>query len=404
MDRAIGGTRPDSSWYPGWNRWGCKGPVPFWWRGRSYEQPEIVAEREVKIGHDGTVSVEIDTATAQAVHPDQDHQYQIIAEVVDQSRRTIVGSGTVLVARRPFKVFAWVDRGYYRTGDTINASFSAHTLDKKPVQGEGTLRLLKISYDKNQKPVETEVGKWEVATDAQGHASYKMTAAAPGQYRISYKLTNAKQQTIEGGYLLTVTGQGFDGADFRFSNLELIPQKREYRPGETLKLMVNTNRANTTVLLFVRPVGGVYLPPQLLRIKGKSAIAEIKIEQKDMPNFFVEAVTIFGGKLHSQTREILVPPEKRVLDVAITPSSKTYLPGEKATVEVKLTDAAGKPFVGSTVISIYDKAVEYISGGSNVPEIKSFFWKWRRHHNPATLSNLGRYSQTLYLPKKTTHE
>ena len=31
---------------------------------------------------------------------------------------------------------------------------------------------------------------------------------------------------------------------------------------------------------------------------------------------------------------------------------------------------------------MYDKAVEYISGGSNVPEIKEFFWKWRRHHQP----------------------
>ncbi len=26
---------------------------------------------------------------------------------------------------------------------------------------------------------------------------------------------------------------------------------------------------------------------------------------------------------------------------------------------------------------MYDKAVEYISGGSNVPDIKAFFWKWR---------------------------
>ena len=62
-------------------------------------------------------------------HPDQDHRYSIQAEVVDQSRRTIVGSGEVLVAREPFHVFAWVDRGYYRVGDTINASFAARRLD-----------------------------------------------------------------------------------------------------------------------------------------------------------------------------------------------------------------------------------------------------------------------------------
>ena len=83
----------------------------------------MVADQEVDIGPDGTVKVEIDTAVAKAIHPDQDHSYTITAEVVDQSRRTIVGTGTVLVARKPFSVYAWVDRGYYRVGDTIARPF-----------------------------------------------------------------------------------------------------------------------------------------------------------------------------------------------------------------------------------------------------------------------------------------
>ena len=43
----------------------------------------------------------------------------------------------MLVARQPFKVYAWVDRGYYRTGDVVHAAFKAQTLDHKPVQGRG---------------------------------------------------------------------------------------------------------------------------------------------------------------------------------------------------------------------------------------------------------------------------
>ena len=46
-------------------------------------------------------------------------------------------------------------------------------------------------------------------------------------------------------------------------------------------------------------------------------------------------------------------------------------------------------------MAIYDKAVEYISGGSNVPEIKEFFWKWRRHHHPQTEHNLERHFRNL---------
>ena len=98
----------------------------------------MVAEGEVKISQNGTVRVEIDTELAKLIHPDKDHRYTISAEVRDQSRRTIVGQGKVLVARRPFKVYAWVDRGHYRVGDSIQAGFKAQTLDQKPVQRQGS--------------------------------------------------------------------------------------------------------------------------------------------------------------------------------------------------------------------------------------------------------------------------
>ena len=81
-------------------------------------------------------------------------------------------------------------------------------------------------------------------------------------------------------------------------------------------------------------------------------------------------------------REIIVPPEKRVLNVEVTPSAEKYKPGEKAKVKVKLTDPTASRSSARRSSRIYDKAVEYISGGSNVPEIKAFFWKWRRQHHP----------------------
>ena len=78
-----------------------------------------------------------------------------------------------------------------------------------------------------------------------------------------------------------------------------------------------------------------------------------------------------------------------MLNVGGHPSHDAYKPSQKATVGIKLTDVAGKPFVGSTVVAIYDKAVEYISGGSNVPEIKAFFWQWRRNA-PSAVRNESR--------------
>lgn len=393
----------DYNWYPGWQEWGCRRPH-FWWWPMPQPQPEIVAEAEVPIGADGTFKVNIDTALAKKVHGDTDHRYEVTAEVTDNSRRTIVGQGVVLVARKPFKVYAWVDRGHYRVGDVVEAEFSARTLDNKPViKAKGDLRLFKLSYQQEKDdltPVESEVQKWSLDTDEEGRSRVQIKAAKAGQYRLSYKVTDEKKHTIEGGYVFCIMGESGDAPakGFKFNDIELVQDKKEYRPGDKVRLMVNTERAGSTVVLFVRPANGVCMPPEVIPLKGKSTIREIEVTKKDMPNFFVEAFTINDGKIYSEMRELIVPPEKRVLNVETIPSATTYKPGQKATLKVKLTDFAGKPYMGSTVLAVYDKSVEYISKGSNVPEIKDFFWKWRRHHYPQVECSLNRFFNNLYLP------
>jgi len=393
----------DYTWYPRWSEWGCPRPVFSWWQRYGNEQPEVVAEGEAAIDKDGTLKVPIDTTLAKEMMGNSDHRYEITAEVTDQSRRTIVGKGEVLVARKPFKVYAWTNRGYYRDGDVVHAYFNAQTLDHKPVQGKGVLRLLKISYVKQNAewvPAENEVQRWELDPNDRGLAYTQITAAQAGQYRLSYKVTDKNGHEIEGGYLFTVRGAGFTGNGYKFTDIELIPDQREYKPGDKVQLMINTNRADATVLLFVRPTNGVYLPPKVIHLTGKSTVEEIAVAKKDMPNFFVEAVTVADGKVYTEAREIVVPPEKRVLKVDVLPSKAEYKPGEQGTVKLRLTDNNGEPFRGSAVVSIYDKSVEYISGGGNVPDIREFFWKWRRSHYPRTESSLQRGSGNLVKPNQ----
>jgi uncharacterized protein YfaS (alpha-2-macroglobulin family) len=384
----------DYLWYPGWHLWGCRRPIFGWmmhggWHGWAPPKPpEVVAENEGEIGADGTVKVSIDTALAKATQSDSDHKYDITAEVTDQSRRTITGTGSVLVARRAFKVYAWVDRGHFRVGDSIEAHFHAQTVDSKPVAGAGALKLLKLSYDENGKPVETEVQKWDLPSGADGTARQQFKASEPGQYRLSYTVTDAKAHAIEGGYVFAVGGEGLADGDFRFNDLELVADKKQYAPGEKLSLRVNANRRDTTVLLFVRAANGVCLPPRVVKLKGKSAVEEIQIEKKDMPNFFIEALTVSDARVHQEMLEVVVPPEDRVLDVKVEASAPTVKPGEKAKVSVQLTAPNGEPYVGSLAIAMYDKAVEYIAGGPVAGDIREVFWKWRRNHHPQRETNV----------------
>ncbi len=386
---------PDYDWYPGFTRWGCRAPMPLWWHWDT-DPPELVLDRELAIGPEGTVTIDIDTALAKALHGNDDHQYTITAEVVDASRRTIVGTGKVLVSRDPFRVFVWTARGHYRVGDTIEAEMQARTLDGQGVSGHGELRLLRITYDDRGEPLEQLAQRWEIDTDGQGRARVDVKGSEAGQYRLSYRLTDNHERTIEGAHVFLIRGEGFDGSEFRFNDLELITDKASYAPEDRAELLINTNRVGSTVLLFVRPSNGVYAgPPQILHLEGKSTVVPLPLSRADMPNFFVEAVTIANGRMHTVVREVVVPPEQRVLNVDIDPSATTYKPGETADIQLRLTDITGAPYTGSLVMSLYDRAVEYISGGSNVPEIRTHFWKWRRNHQPNSEDNLSRWFGNL---------
>jgi hypothetical protein len=114
----------DYEWYPGWRDW-CIAAPRGWIYPVASAPPELVVDLTREIGPDGTVAFAIDTALAKELYGNSDHRYQITAEVRDASRRTIVGTGDILVARKPFEVYAWVDRGHYRQGDTVRAEFSA---------------------------------------------------------------------------------------------------------------------------------------------------------------------------------------------------------------------------------------------------------------------------------------
>jgi len=80
---------------------------------------------------------------------------------------------------------------------------------------------------------------------------------------------------------------------------------------------------------------------------------------------FVEALTIHDGHVYTEMREVIVPPEKRVLNVEVLPSQKEYKPGEKATVKVKVTDFFGKPFIGALVLLI-----GYIAAGTLLQDLR----------------------------------
>ncbi len=375
----------DAFWHPTWKRWGCLPPNPPWWQGNRWTPDELVMKRNLPIGPDGTVKVEIDTASAKAIHGDMDASYSIEARVVDASRREERGTGTVIAARKPFEVVVWTNRGYTRAGEQVEATISAATLAGKPVVvAKGTFKIFEITSGEGGRVEEKEIQSFGIETDADGKLIQKFAAPPTGQYRISASLTAAAGgDAVEGANILNVFGPGRDDpADWHFGPLELQADKTTYAPGETVKLRVNSDKADANVWLFLHVAGSAGREAKRIQLDGKSLEVDVPVDLRDMPNMFIEGVTVHGAKLHTAVRQILLPPVSKLIDVTLEPAKDRVKPRETSMLGITLRDAEGKPIQGTAVLTVYDKSLEAITGGSNVGLIRENFWDWKNNYYP----------------------
>ncbi len=375
----------DATWHPSWSRWGCLPPNPPWWQGDRWTPDELVMKRNVPIGPDGTAKIEIDTAPAKAVQGDMDSKYSIEARVVDASRREERGTGSVIAARKPFEVVVWTDRGYTRAGNEVVANISAATLAGKPVAGaKGTLRIFEITSGDDGRIEEKEIQSFPIETDAEGKVLQKFAAPATGQYRLAASLSVKDGEAAEGASILNVFGPGrVDPAAWHFGPIELIADKATHAPGETLKLRVNSDKENANVWLFLHIAGSAGREARRIQLDGKSLEVDVPLDARDMPNMFIEGVSVHGAKIHSAVRQILLPPVSRLIDVTLEPAKDRVKPRETSDLGITLRDADGKPFKGIAVLTVYDKSLEAITGGSNVGPILENFWSWKNDYYPA---------------------
>jgi uncharacterized protein YfaS (alpha-2-macroglobulin family) len=393
-----------ATWHPTWNRWGCIPPNPPWWQGDRWTPEEIVLEQTLPIGPDGTAKITIDTALAKQIHGDMDAQYSIEARVTDASRREENGTGTVIAARKPFEVAVWTNRGHAHSGDAIEATLAASTLAGKPVtKATGSFILYQISRGDGGKIQEKEIQRWPVETDADGKATQAFPAPATGQYRLAATLTFNNGEPVEGATLLNVHSKGkSDPANWTFGPLELIPDKTEYSPTESVKLRVNSDRENAHVWLFLHIAGAAGREAKRIQLDGKSSEIEIPLDLRDMPNMFLEGITVHGAQVHTAIRQILLPPVSKAIEVTLEPAKNRVKPRETSSLRITLRDADGKPIQGTAILAIYDKSLEAITGGSNVAPIVENFWNWKNFYQPHTLGDsLPHAVGTLTRPKAT---
>ncbi|MCH8830856.1 MAG: hypothetical protein IID45_14875, partial [Planctomycetes bacterium] len=346
-------------------------PLASFYDSFGYSGQQVAAGTAMLDRH-GVAEIQIDTksddgaqAAKQFPNFNGGFSYVITAEVRDDSRRTVKGSGKVLVLQKQFHAHVEPDRNWYRPGQTATVKIGTRTANGDPVASTGEVLLYRLTpaagkkalqADGTIKEVETPLGNWPVKTDAKGTLTHRVVLGKPGRYRLVYRTRDAWKQEVRGSVDLWVHGPNWNAAKTAVPDLQLIPERRTYRIGETARVLVVTRHAQAHILLS----NSLTAKYRFVDVDRHAGIIEVPIVSRHVPNLILHAAFVRNGRMHSVAVELFVPPVRRLLKVTLTPDRKSYKPGQKGRVQVQVTDSQGRPVSGDLTLTGYDKALTYI--------------------------------------------
>lgn len=299
-----------------------------------------------------------------------DANYRIEARVTDESRREIAGHNSVLATYGSFQVGVQSDKYLYQQGETITLTALAKDYDGHPVQTAFHADLIHPKYY-SQGEGETVLASTDGRTGQDGRATFTMPAKEGGSIvRISAK--TPEDRTVEGTTWLWIAAPGYaTWNEARGQQIQIIPDKKSYKVGETAHLLLMTQVADAQML--VTTEGRSIQSKQVVKGRGTSTMFSLLITPDSQPNIYVSVAFIHDDTLYTGSKSLKVPADQQKLSVSIEPSQPQFKPGDSAKYNIVALDANGKPAVGEFSLGVVDEAI-YAIEPDRSGDIYQFFY------------------------------
>jgi len=353
-------------WQPWWRSWGSGG-------GGSSEMLE--GKTDALGRHNLGIHFE-------AMNPARPMNVRAEATVVDVNRQAWTAKKEILVHPASLYVGLKTERGYVPKGDPIDVEALVADIDGKVVTDVPiALKLARVRSSWKK-------GKWqEEEVDA---VERELTSAAePEKVRFEPEIGGAYKLTAEirddfGRRNLTEVriwvagGEQPPARDVEQEELTLVPERQEYQPGETARILVQSPFHPAEGVLTVRRSGLVR--EERFALTGPSIELAVPILEAHIPDVTVQ-VDVVGSAGRTddkgQPRDDLprrvayasgsltfkVPPLERTLSVQARPRKAALEPGGKTAIDLTVTDAKNKPVAGAELaVVVADESVLVLSG------------------------------------------
>ncbi len=312
-----------------------------------------------------------------SVKPSRPSMLTAEASVQDVNRQTFTASTTLLVHPANLYVGLRSDKFFVQQGEPLVVQSIVTDLDGKAIANrEVKMRavLLDWKYAEGKwKEVESEPQDCVIRSTSEA-AKCTFTTKKGGQYRVVATIHDDLERANESEVSLWVAGgKQPPNRGVEEKKVELIPDRKEYKAGETAQILVQSPFYPAEAAMTLRRSGIVKV--ERFRIDGPTYTLRVPIEDAWTPNVHVQVdlvgaearnteVQIEAGKerrkpaFASGEINLSIPPLSRKLNVIAEAREKTLEPASKTVVDVEVKDAAGKAVGGSEIaVVVVDESV-----------------------------------------------
>ena len=338
----------------------------------------------------GTHNLRIDFHT---VEPPQPTSVTAEATVMDVNRQAWSSSAQILVHPADLYVGLRTERTFVERGKIIQVDAIVTDLDGNPVTDRPIeVRAVRLDWQWNKgtwSEVEVDEQRCTVGS-AQKPVSCEFQTPEGGTYRITATIVDAKGRRNLSQITVWVSGGQRPTANKLEKEVAvLIPDRKEYQPGDTAEMLVQAPFVPAEGLLTVRRAG--LLRTERFRMTEPTYTLRVPILEAHIPNVYVQ-VDLVGAaaRLNSDGKpdsslparpafasgamNLSVPPYSRTLAVQVAPDVQELEPGGETTVRVQVKDAAGRPVAGAEVaVIVVDEAVLALTGYQLADPLAAFY-------------------------------
>jgi hypothetical protein len=319
----------------------------------------------------------------ESVKPSRPSTVAAEASVMDVNRQTWTSTATMLVHPADLYVGLKTERTFVQQGEPLVMQSIVTDLDGRAIANrEVKMRAVMLDWQQVK-------GEWkQLEIDPQdcliqsGPDPVKCTFASKqgGTYRIAATIRDDRGRANESEMTLWVAGgkrppkRGVEA-----DKVELIPDRKEYKAGDTAQILVQTPFYPAEAVMSLRRSG--ILKTERFRMDGPTYTLRVPIEEAWTPNVHVQVDLVGADEREGAGKDaggpqpglaalpkrpayatgelnLSIPPHTRKLSVTATARDKTLEPGGNTIINVEAKDATGNAVRDSEIaVMVVDESV-----------------------------------------------